>query len=126
MSRRTGILASALSKIPVRRDIAMTGEITLRGKVLPIGGLKEKLLAAHRAGIREAILPADNKKDLADLPDLIKNEMKLNWVEQMDEVLEIALSRRLPKLAEELPEALITTGSIPPPQPEASGNVARQ
>ena len=70
-------LASALTKIEVRRDIAMTGEITLRGKVLPIGGLKEKLLAAHRAGIFEAILPADNKKDLADLPELIKTAMKL-------------------------------------------------
>jgi ATP-dependent Lon protease len=105
-------LASALTKIEVRRDIAMTGEITLRGKVLPIGGLKEKLLAAHRAGIREAILPADNKKDLADLPQLIKDEMKLNWVEQMDEVLEIALSRKLPKLAEETPDAL--AGSAPP------------
>ena len=106
-------LASALTKIEVRRDIAMTGEITLRGKVLPIGGLKEKLLAAHRAGIREAILPAENKKDLADLPDLIKNEMKLNWVEQMDEVLEVALTRKIPRLAEEIPEAL-TAGAIPP------------
>jgi ATP-dependent Lon protease len=102
-------LASALTKIEVRRDIAMTGEITLRGKVLPIGGLKEKLLAAHRAGIREAILPAENKKDLADLPQLIKDEMKLNWVEQMDEVLEIALAGKLPKLSEELPDALAAT-----------------
>src|ERR1700747_2184214 len=74
-------LASALTKIPVPRCLAMTGEITLRGKVLPIGGLKEKLLAAHRAGIFEAVLPAENKRDLADLPDLIKSSMKLNWVE---------------------------------------------
>ncbi len=66
-------LASALAKIPVRRDIAMTGEITLRGKVLPIGGLKEKLLAALRAGIFETILPRANEKDLAELPDNIKN-----------------------------------------------------
>jgi ATP-dependent Lon protease len=119
-------LASALTKIEVRRDIAMTGEITLRGKVLPIGGLKEKLLAAHRAGIREAILPADNKRDLADLPDLIKNEMKLNWVEQMDEVLEIALVTKLPKLAPETPDAL--KASTPPPIPpqEAPANIAHQ
>jgi ATP-dependent Lon protease len=117
-------LASALTKIEVRRDIAMTGEITLRGKVLPIGGLKEKLLAAHRAGIREAILPAENKKDLADLPELIKNEMKLNWVEQMDEVLEIALAGKLPKLSEELPDAL--AAPIPPPTHEPTANVTRQ
>ena len=108
-------LASALTKIEVRRDIAMTGEITLRGKVLPIGGLKEKLLAAHRAGIREAILPADNKKDLADLPELIKDEMKLNWVEQMDEVLEIALEEKLTALEEDTPEALASV--IPPVLP---------
>ena len=66
-------IASALSKIPVRRDICMTGEITLRGKVLPIGGLKEKLLAAHRAGILEAVLPAENEKDLADVPENLRN-----------------------------------------------------
>jgi ATP-dependent Lon protease len=113
-------LASALTKIPVRRDIAMTGEITLRGKVLPIGGLKEKLLAAHRAGIFEAILPADNKRDLADLPELIKSSMKLNFVEQMDEVLEIALASKLPKLAEETPEALAAM----PPVPQDVGTTA--
>jgi len=119
-------LASALTKIEVRRDIAMTGEITLRGKVLPIGGLKEKLLAAHRAGIREAILPADNKRDLADLPDLIKNEMKLNWVEQMDEVLEIALVSRPLKLAPETPEALAASAPPPIPPQEPTANIARQ
>ena len=105
-------LASALTKIKVRRDIAMTGEITLRGKVMAIGGLKEKLLAAHRAGVFEAILPADNRKDLADLPDLIKNTMKLHFVEQMDEVLQIALEEKLSPLGEETPEAL--AGVIPP------------
>ncbi len=105
-------LASALTKIEVRRDIAMTGEITLRGKVLPIGGLKEKLLAAHRAGIFEAVLPMENRKDLAELPDLIKNTMKLNFVENMDQVLEIALAGKLPKLAEETPEVL---ADMPPP-----------
>jgi ATP-dependent Lon protease len=106
-------LASALTKIKVRRDLAMTGEITLRGKVLPIGGLKEKLLAAHRAGIFEAILPDENRKDLADLPELLKSSMKLHFVQQMDEVLQIALEAALPELKEETPEAL--AGVIPVP-----------
>jgi ATP-dependent Lon protease len=89
-------LASALAKIPVRRDIAMTGEITLRGKVLAIGGLKEKLLAALRAGIFEVILPRANEKDFAELPDNIKNSMKLHFVDRMDEVLALALESPLP------------------------------
>jgi ATP-dependent Lon protease len=89
-------LASALAKIPVRRDIAMTGEITLRGKVLAIGGLKEKLLAALRAGIFEVILPRANEKDFAELPDNIKNSMKLHFVDKMDEVLALALESPLP------------------------------
>ena len=88
-------LASALAKIPVRRDIAMTGEITLRGKVLAIGGLKEKLLAALRAGIFEIILPRANEKDIAELPDNIKKAMKLHFVDQMDEVLALALESPL-------------------------------
>ncbi|HEU4983474.1 MAG TPA: endopeptidase La [Acidobacteriaceae bacterium] len=109
-------LASALTKIPVRRDIAMTGEITLRGKVLPIGGLKEKLLAAHRAGIFEAILPLDNQKDMAELPENLKSAMKMNFVESMDEVLKLALEAPLPELKEEAPAVL---ASIPePPQAE--------
>ena len=90
-------IASALSKIPVRRDICMTGEITLRGKVLAIGGLKEKLLAAHRAGIFEAVLPEENQKDLAELPENLRAEMKLHFVSSMDEVLQIALERPLPE-----------------------------
>jgi len=88
-------IVSALTKIPVRGDVAMTGEITLRGKVLPIGGLKEKLLAAHRHGILEAVLPKDNEKDLPDIPENIRNQMKLHFVESMDEVLKIALEREL-------------------------------
>ena len=104
-------LASALAKIPVRRDIAMTGEITLRGKVLPIGGLKEKLLAAHRAGIFEAILPKDNEKDLADLPENLKTAMKLHFVDSMDEVLHLALEGPLP----ELKEAEAALANVPPP-----------
>jgi len=107
----TGV-ASALIKIAVRRDIAMTGEITLRGKVLAIGGLKEKLLAAHRAGIFEAILPKDNQKDLADLPENLKSAMKLNFVDSMDEVLKLALEAPLPELKEETPEVLAAV--VPP------------
>ncbi|MFN7922296.1 MAG: endopeptidase La [Bryobacteraceae bacterium] len=86
-------ICSALTRVPVRADIAMTGEITLRGKVLPIGGLKEKLLAAHRHGIFEAVLPRDNEKDLPDIPDNIRKDMKLNFVDSMDEVLKLALER---------------------------------
>jgi len=89
-------IVSALTKVPVRGDLAMTGEITLRGKVLPIGGLKEKLLAAHRHGILEAVLPKGNEKDLPDIPENIRNQMKLHFVESMDEVLKIALERELP------------------------------
>jgi ATP-dependent Lon protease len=88
-------ICSALTRIPVRGDLAMTGEITLRGKVLPIGGLKEKLMAAHRHGILEAIMPRENEKDLPDIPDAIKKTMKLHFVENMDEVLKIALEREL-------------------------------
>jgi len=95
-------MASALSKIPVRRDIAMTGEITLRGKVLPIGGLKEKLLAAHRAGIFEVILPRENEKDLAEVPENLRNQLKLHFADTMDDVLPIALERPLPEIAEEI------------------------
>ena len=109
-------LASALTKIKVRRNIAMTGEITLRGKVLAIGGLKEKLLAAHRAGIFEVIVPEDNRKDLAELPELLKTEMKLHFVDQMDEVLQIALEEKLPELKEDPLDVLAVT--MPPMMPE--------
>jgi ATP-dependent Lon protease len=89
-------IVSALTRIPVRCDIAMTGEITLRGRVLPIGGVKEKLLAAHRLGLRTVILPKDNEKDLADIPPEIQAEMALHFVESMDEVLQYALEQPLP------------------------------
>jgi len=113
-------IASALSKIPVRRDIAMTGEITLRGKVLPIGGLKEKLLAAHRAGILEAIIPADNQKDLADVPENLRNVMNLHFVNTMDEVLAYALERPLPEVREEAHEEHSPNiPALPPPQEQA-------
>jgi len=87
-------LVSALTQIPVRCDVAMTGEITLRGKVLPIGGVKEKLLAAHRAGIKTIILPKDNQKDLGDIPANIRDEFTVHLVESMDEVLKVALTRQ--------------------------------
>ena len=89
-------IVSALTRIPVRCDLAMTGEMTLRGKVLPIGGVKEKLLAAHRLGLRTIILPKDNEKDLADIPPEIQAQMSIHFVESMDEVLQIALERPLP------------------------------
>ena len=109
-------ISSALSKIPVRRDIAMTGEITLRGKVLPIGGLKEKLLAALRAGIKEAIIPKENEKDLADVPENIRGQMKVHFVENMDQVLKIALETPLP----DFPEEGAQTIPAPAVQPEIS------
>jgi ATP-dependent Lon protease len=84
-------IVSALTRIPVRSDVAMTGEITLRGKVLPIGGVKEKLLAAHRAGIKTIILPKDNEKDLSEIPQIIQEQLSIKFVETMDEVLKIAL-----------------------------------
>jgi ATP-dependent Lon protease len=88
-------ICSALTGIPVRHEIAMTGEITVRGRVLAIGGLKEKLLAAHRQGLFEVILPRDNEKDLADIPENIRKEMKLHFVASMDEVLKLALEREI-------------------------------
>jgi ATP-dependent Lon protease len=89
-------LVSALARIPVRRDVAMTGEITLRGKVLPIGGVKEKVLAAHRAGVKNIILPKDNEKDLADIPKGMLDGLAVYLVQTVDEVLKIALTEPLP------------------------------
>jgi ATP-dependent Lon protease len=109
-------MASALAKIPVRRDIAMTGEITLRGKVLPIGGLKEKLLAALRAGVFQIILPKANEKDVAELPDNIKSVMKLHFVDSMDEVLTLALESPLQSLPPE-------TEVLAVPQTDVAGNL---
>jgi ATP-dependent Lon protease len=87
----TTALVSAMTGRPVRKDVAMTGEITLRGKVLPIGGLKEKTLAAHRAGIKTFILPKENVKDIPELPEKVRNELELIPVDNMDQVLSIAL-----------------------------------
>ena len=89
-------LVSALTRIPVRADVAMTGEITLRGEVLPIGGLKEKLLAAHRGGITTVIIPHENERDLVEMPKNIKQNLTIKPVRWIDEVLEIALTE-MPK-----------------------------
>src|ERR1041384_3400769 len=86
-------LVSALARVPTRTDVAMTGEITLRGKVLPIGGVKEKVLAAHRAGIKNIILPRDNEKDLADIPKNVLDSLNVYMVQTVDEVLSTALTR---------------------------------
>ena len=97
----TTVLVSVLTGIPVRADVAMTGEITLRGEVLPIGGLKEKLLAAHRGGIKLALIPEENVKDLADIPDNVKNAIEIVPVRWIDKVLELALERKPEALPDE-------------------------
>ena len=88
-------LVSAFTGTPVRVDLAMTGEITLRGNVLPVGGVKEKILAAYRVGIREIILPEENEKDLEEIPDDLRSEMTYHLVDRMDQVLQSALVRSL-------------------------------
>ena len=89
-------MASALMRVPVRNDVTMTGEITLRGKVLPVGGIKEKLLAAHRFGITTVLIPKDNEKDLQDVPDAVRSEMRVQLVESIDEVISLALEEACP------------------------------
>ncbi len=106
-------IVSALTRNAVRCDVAMTGEITLRGKVLPIGGVKEKLLAAHRMGLRTIILPKDNEKDLAEIPQEILSSLKIHFVETMDEVLQIALERPIVPLEH--------TGVAPVAEPFVAG-----
>jgi ATP-dependent Lon protease len=101
-------IISLLTEIPVNRKVAMTGEITLRGKVLPVGGIKEKLLAAHREGIREVIVPIDNRVDLKDVPKVIKQDIKMHLVETMDDVLKIALAGELPPKPSKEKAALAT------------------
>jgi ATP-dependent Lon protease len=105
-------IASALSGRPVRRDIAMTGEVTLRGKVLEIGGVKEKTLAAYRSGLREVIMPKSNEKDLRDVPEEVKKNMAFTFVDRMDEVLHLAL---LPPVSPELADRV---------QPESAPGLA--
>ncbi len=89
----TSAIVSAFTKIPVKKDVAMTGEVTLRGRVLEIGGLKEKVLAAHRAGVKTVIAPKDNEKDMEDIPDYVIKDLKFVFVKHMDEVLSVALLR---------------------------------
>jgi ATP-dependent Lon protease len=111
-------LVSVLCDIPVRADVAMTGEITLRGEVLPIGGLKEKLLAAHRGGIKTVMIPEQNVKDLVDIPDNIKNKLDIHPVKWIDQVLEIALER-MPEPAEASERASDTPNSENPEKPSS-------
>src|SRR6185437_13886073 len=107
-------LVSALTKIPVRSDVAMTGEITLRGEVLPIGGLKEKLLAAHRGGIKTVLIPDENQKDLVEIPDNIKGNLDIKPVKWIDEVLALALTQQpVPAAQTE------TAAAAAPPSPAA-------
>jgi ATP-dependent Lon protease len=108
----TTAMVSTFTGIPVRADVAMTGEITLRGEVLPIGGLKEKLLAAHRGGIKTVLIPEQNVKDLAEIPDNVKNKLEIIPVRWIDKVLEIALERSPVPLTEE--EALVSTAAAKP------------
>ncbi|ALS63383.1 MULTISPECIES: endopeptidase La [Pandoraea] len=105
----TTALVSVLTGIPVRADVAMTGEITLRGEVLPIGGLKEKLLAAHRGGIKLVLIPEENVKDLAEIPDTVKNALEIMPVRWIDRVLELALEHAPAPLPEEEPKAAPVT-----------------
>jgi ATP-dependent Lon protease len=111
-------LASALTRLPVKADLAMTGEITLRGRILPIGGLREKVLAAHRVGIKTVLIPKENEKDLKEIPAKVLKEVQLIPVEHMDEVLKLALVL-------EDPEALFKEPAqpycLPQPQPKAEG-----
>ena len=111
-------LVSVVTGIPVRADVAMTGEITLRGQVLPIGGLKEKLLAAHRGGIKKVIIPAENERDLKEIPDNVKANLTILPVKWMDDVLEIALER--------MPQPTLVDGQTDAPIAEVSKETAAE
>ena len=122
----TTALVSVLTDIPVRSDVAMTGEITLRGEVLAIGGLKEKLLAAHRGGIKTVLIPEENVKDLADIPDNVKNRLEIVPVKWIDRVLELALERMPEALPEEEPAPVQATpaGSVQTDADQSKGGGA--
>ena len=110
----TTAMVSVFTEIPVRCDVAMTGEITLRGEVLPIGGLKEKLLAAHRGGIKKVLIPEGNVKDLTEIPDNIKNRLEIQPVKWIEQVLEAALERMPVPLSEDV------VAAAPAPVPAAN------
>jgi ATP-dependent Lon protease len=110
-------IISVITGIPIRRDVAMTGEVTLRGRVLPIGGLKEKLLAALRAGLKTVIIPADNEKDLAEIPDNVKAGLRIVPVKNVEEVLKVALTRDPEPINWEEPE--IVPAAVHPPDGDA-------
>ena len=108
----TTALVSALAKVPANHLVGMTGEVTLRGRVLEIGGVKEKLIAAHRAGLRTVVLPKDNRKDLEDVPKEVLKDVRFIFATHMDDVLKVALTKRIPGLeeikGEQLPSQNIT------------------
>ena len=115
----TTAIISALTKNPIKRIVGATGEVTLRGKVLEIGGVKEKLIAAHRAGLKTIILPKENKKDLEDVPKQVLKDLTFKFVSHMDEVLPIALTKELPKTKKngDMPQARIMSPVLHAPQP---------
>ena len=119
-------IISLLTDIPVSKKVAMSGEITLKGKVLPVGGIKEKLLAAYREGIREAILPLDNQPDLKDLPKAIKTGMTIHLVETMDDVLKVALTRELPNKPAEAREKKAPAAEAERPARKAEDEAAKE
>jgi ATP-dependent Lon protease len=106
-------IISVITGIPVKRDVAMTGEVTLRGRVLPIGGLKEKLLAALRAGLKTVIIPAENEKDLAEIPDNVKNNLTIVPVSNVEEVLKVALTR-MPEPIDWDESEIVPAAAVPP------------
>jgi ATP-dependent Lon protease len=113
-------MVSVFTGIPVRAEVAMTGEITLRGEVLPIGGLKEKLLAAHRGGIKTVLIPDENVKDLAEIPDNIKGNLNIKPVKWIDEVLQIAL------VSQPVPLPVATAAAAAPVEAKPSRRASRR
>jgi ATP-dependent Lon protease len=120
----TTALVSVFTGIPVRADVAMTGEITLRGEVLPIGGLKEKLLAAQRGGIKTVLIPEQNVKDLADIPDNVKNKLEIVPVRWIEKVLEVALERQ-PEPIVDVPAVAASSSSVTTAASDGQGGVVK-